>query len=210
MKKTRTFGYARVSSKEQNEARQMEALVAYKIAKRNIFVDKKSGKDFERPAWQCLLQKIRENDLLVVKSIDRLGRNYDEILEQWQVLTKDIKANILILDMPLLDTRSKGKDLTGTFISDLVLQLLSYVAQTERENIRQRQSEGIACAIANGTHFGRSERDIPEFRDIIRMWRNNDITATEAAIRCGMTRQGFYKRAKKVPLTDSWDETEAS
>ena len=128
------------------------------------------------------------------KSIDRLGRNYEEILEMWKVLTKDMEVNIIVLDMPLLDTRSKGKDLTGTFIADLVLQILSYVAQTERENIRQRQLEGIAVAKANGIHFGRSRMDIPEYEKIIQMWKDGEITGTEAAKRCGISRQALYKR----------------
>lgn len=195
--KNQTYGYVRVSSKDQNEARQMEALAPYAIPDGNIFIDKKSGKDFARPAWRQLMKQIKAGDLLIVKSIDRLGRNYDDIIEQWQLLTKEKKANILVLDMPLLDTRTKGKDLTGTFISDLVLQILSYVAQTERENIRQRQVEGIACAKAKGIHFGRNEREIPAFDDIVQLWRDNRITATEAARRCGLTRQGFYKRVKK-------------
>lgn len=195
--KNQTYGYVRVSSKDQNEARQMEALAPYAIPDGNIFIDKKSGKDFARPAWRQLMKQIKAGDLLIVKSIDRLGRNYDDIIEQWQLLTKEKKANILVLDMPLLDTRTKGKDLTGTFISDLVLQILSYVAQTERENIRQRQIEGSACAKAKGIHFGRNEREIPAFDDIVQLWRDNRITATEAARRCGLTRQGFYKRVKK-------------
>ncbi len=153
-----TYGYVRVSSKDQNETRQLEAMTAFRIPKKNIFIDKKSGKNFARPAWIRMMRKIQEGDLLIVKSIDRLGRNYDEIIEQWQLLTKDRKANILVLDMPLLDTRDKGKDLTGTFIADLVLQILSYVAQTERENIRQRQQEGIACAKANGIHSAGGRR----------------------------------------------------
>lgn len=192
-----TYGYVRVSSKDQNENRQLEALTAYTIPRKNIFIDKKSGKDFVRPAWIRMIQRIQEGDLLVIKSIDRLGRDYDEIIEQWQLLTKEKKADILVLDMPLLDTRIKGKDLTGTFIADLVLQILSYVAQTERENIRQRQQEGIACAKANGIHFGRQENEIPAFDEAIRLWKDNAITAKEAAKLCGLTRQGFYKRAKR-------------
>ena len=198
----KTYGYVRVSSKDQNETRQLEAMTAFRIPKKNIFIDKKSGKNFARPAWIRMMRKIQEGDLLIVKSIDRLGRNYDEIIEQWQLLTKDRKANILVLDMPLLDTRDKGKDLTGTFIADLVLQILSYVAQTERENIRQRQQEGIACAKANGIHFGRRETEIPAFDEALRLWRDSAITAKEAARLCGLTRQGFYKRAKKAGLPE--------
>ena len=197
----KTYGYVRVSSKDQNEARQLDALTEYPIPLENIFVDKKSGKDFERPAWHKMLSKVREGDLLVVKSIDRLGRNYDDIIEQWQLLTKEMGIHIRILDMPLLDTRIQGKDLTGTFIADLVLQILSYVAQTERENIRQRQVEGIASARARGIRFGRNEREIPEFEKSVLLWESQDITASEAARRCALSRQGFYKRVNRYRLT---------
>ncbi len=199
--KQKTYGYARVSSKDQNEARQLDALTEYPIPLENIFIDKKSGKDFERPAWHQMLTQVHEGDLLVVKSIDRLGRNYDDILEQWQLLTKEMGIHIRILDMPLLDTRIQGKDLTGTFIADLVLQILSYVAQTERENIRQRQLEGIASARARGTRFGRHEREIPEFEKSYLLWENQDISAAEAARRCGLSRQGFYKRVSRYRMT---------
>ena len=191
-----TYGYVRVSAHDQNESRQLEALrgCKFSIPEKNIFVDKKSGKDFLRPAWKRMMKVLKSGDLLIVKSIDRLGRNYEEILEMWKVLTKDMEVNIIVLDMPLLDTRSKGKDLTGTFIADLVLQILSYVAQTERENIRQRQLEGIAVAKANGIHFGCSRMDIPEYEKIIQMWKDGEITGTEAAKRCGISRQALYKR----------------
>lgn len=142
------YGYARVSSKEQNEQRQMIALTAFGIAKKNIYMDKQSGKDFDRPRYKRLVKKLHPGDLLVIQSIDRLGRNYGEILEQWRVITKEKRVDIVVLDMPLLDTRARGQDLTGTFIADLVLQILSYVAQTEREMIRKRQAEGIAAAKA--------------------------------------------------------------
>ena len=148
-----------------------------------------------------MLSQVKAGDLLIVKSIDRLGRNYDDILEQWQLLTKEMGIHIRILDMPLLDTRIQGKDLTGTFIADLVLQILSYVAQTERENIRQRQVEGIASAKARGIRFGRNEREIPEFERSLLLWENQDITAAEAARRCGLSRQGFYKRVSRYRLT---------
>ncbi|HIQ73979.1 MAG TPA: recombinase family protein [Candidatus Cottocaccamicrobium excrementipullorum] len=196
-----TYGYIRVSSKDQNEARQLDALTEVLVPRENIFIDKKSGKDFERPAWHKLLSQVKAGDLLIVKSIDRLGRNYDDILEQWQLLTKEMGIHIRILDMPLLDTRIQGKDLTGTFIADLVLQILSYVAQTERENIRQRQVEGIASAKARGIRFGRNEREIPEFERSLLLWENQDITAAEAARRCGLSRQGFYKRVSRYRLT---------
>ena len=193
----RIYGYVRVSAKDQNESRQIEALAQFPVERKNIFMDKRSGKDFERPSWNQLLKKLQPGDLLVVKSIDRLGRNYDEILVQWRHLTKERGVDICVLDMPLLDTRAQGRDLTGTFIADLVLQILSYVAQTERENIRRRQAEGIACAKARGVHFGRAERIIPDFDHIAGMWQRGSITATEAARRCGLSRQGFYKRIQK-------------
>ncbi|MGI5894839.1 MAG: recombinase family protein [Candidatus Merdivicinus sp.] len=193
----KTYGYVRVSSKEQNEVRQLDALTDFSIPRRNIYIDKQSGKVFDRPAWQRLMRTIKANDLLIVKSIDRLGRNYDEILEQWRILTKEKGVNVYVLDMPLLDTREQGRDLTGTFIADLVLQILSYVAQTERENIRQRQAEGIASAKARGVHFGRTEREIPCFQDTAELWRQGELTASEAANRCGLSRQGFYKRIKR-------------
>lgn len=196
-----TYGYVRVSTQEQNEARQLAAMQEFGVAEKNIIIEKLSGKDFNRPCYQRLVRALRPGDVLVVKSIDRLGRNYDEILEQWSVITKKRKAAIVVLDMPLLDTR-QGRDLTGTLIADIVLQLLSYVAQTERENIRQRQQEGIACAKANGIHFGRRETEIPAFDEALRLWRDSAITAKEAARLCGLTRQGFYKRAKKAGLPE--------
>lgn len=153
------YGYARVSSKEQNEQRQMIALTAFGIAKKNIYMDKQSGKDFDRPRYKRLVKKLHPGDLLVIQSIDRLGRNYGEILEQWRVITKEKRVDIVVLDMPLLDTRARGQDLTGTFIADLVLQILSYVAQTEREMIRKRQAEGIAAAKARGVKFGRRPKE---------------------------------------------------
>lgn len=197
-RKHQVYGYVRVSTQEQNEARQLRALSSFSIKSENIYMDKKSGKDFLRPGWKELIEKIGPGDLLVIKSIDRLGRNYEEILEQWKLLTKEIQANIVVLDMPLLDTRAKGNDLTGTFIADLVLQILSYVAQTERENIRQRQQEGIAMAKANGTHFGRDLREIPNFDKILKQYNRKEITVTEAATKCGLSRQGFYKRVRAL------------
>ena len=196
-----TYGYVRVSTQEQNEARQLAAMRSFGVAEENIIVEKLSGKDFRRPQYQRLVRRLRPGDVLVVKSIDRLGRNYAEILEQWGTVTKERAAAIVVLDMPLLDTR-QGRDLTGTLIADIVLQLLSYVAQTERENIRQRQQEGIACAKANGIHFGRRETEIPAFDEALRLWRDSAITAKEAARLCGLTRQGFYKRAKKAGLPE--------
>ena len=156
------FGYIRVSTKEQCEERQVIALHDFPVQDDNIFMDKLSGKDFNRPQYKKLLRKLKRGDILVVKSIDRLGRNYDEILNQWRIITKEKRAHIVVLDMPLLDTRQTGKNLTGIFVADLVLQILSYVAQTERENIRQRQMEGIAAAKLRGIQFGRPRKPVPE------------------------------------------------
>ncbi len=176
------YGYVRVSNKEQCEERQLIALRAFPVPEQNIFMDKLSGKDFNRPKYQSLLEKLRPGDILAVKSIDRLGRNYEEILEQWRIITKEMKADIVVLDMPLLDTRQTGRDLTGTFVADLVLQILSYVAQTERENIRQRQKEGIAAARARGVRFGRPRKEVPEsFAQLKADWEGKKITARAAA-----------------------------
>ena len=165
-----TYGYVRVSTQEQNEARQLAAMRSFGVAEENIIVEKLSGKDFRRPQYQRLVRRLRPGDVLVVKSIDRLGRNYAEILEQWGTVTKERAAAIVVLDMPLLDTR-QGRDLTGTLIADIVLQLLSYVAQTERENIRQRQAEGIAAALERGVRFGRKRTELPErFGELARLW----------------------------------------
>ena len=187
-----TYGYIRVSTKEQNTDRQMDAFIPYKVECKNLFIDKQSGKDFSRPSYDRLIKKLKKNDLLVVKSIDRLGRNYDEILEQWRMITKEIGADILVIDMPLLDTRAKGKDLTGTFISDLVLQILAYVAETEREFIRQRQAEGIASAKARGVKFGRIAMEKPmEYLSIKKMWENGEISAREAGRRLSVSHRTF-------------------
>ncbi|BFL47596.1 recombinase family protein [Lactonifactor longoviformis] len=195
------FGYIRVSSKDQNEARQLASLKEYHIPPNQLFIDKQSGKDFNRPAYRRLMRRIKPGDLLLVKSIDRLGRNYDEILEQWRILTKEKRANVLVLDMPLLDTRTRGNDLTGVFIADLVLQILSYVAQTERENIRQRQAEGIAEAKRRGVRFGRAEKPIPEgFADIVKKWRKKEITCEEALEELDISRSYFFKKVKQLQL----------
>ena len=189
------YGYVRVSTKEQNEQRQIIALEESGIPLQGIFVDKQSGKDFNRHNYQKLLRKIKNGDTLVVKSIDRLGRNYEEILEQWRIITKEKCAAIVVLDMPLLDTR-KNKDLTGTLIADIVLQLLSYVAQTEREFIRQRQAEGIAAAKARGVKFGRKQKEKPnEFYTLKVMWHSGEITAREAARKLNITHQTFIRWA---------------
>ena len=180
------FGYARVSTKEQREDRQLDALTALHIDPKHIYVDKQSGKDFERPMYRKLLRRLKKDDLLYIKSIDRLGRNYREILEQWRILTKEKEVDIVVLDMPLLDTR-RGKDLMGTFLSDIVLQILSFVAENERANIRQRQAEGIAAARARGVRFGRPPNSLPDnFPEMCRRWKAGEMTCTAAAQACGM------------------------
>ena len=189
------YGYVRVSSKDQNTDRQQIALREYGVADGNVFTDKQSGKDFDRPAYRRLVRKLKPDDTLVVKSIDRLGRNYEEILEQWRLLTKKKRVEIVVLDMPLLDTR-RGRDLTGTLIADIVLQLLSYVAQTEREFIRQRQAEGIAAAKARGVQFGRKPKERPaEFAEVCHDWELGLLTARKAAERLGVTHKTFLKWA---------------
>lgn len=180
------YGYVRVSTREQNEDRQLIALREVGVSDKNIFMDKQSGKDFERPQYKKLLRKMKKDDLLYIKSIDRLGRNYEEILQQWHIITKDKGVDIVVLDMPLLDTR-RGKDLMGTFLSDIVLQVLSFVAENERTNIRQRQTEGIAAAKARGVRFGRPPRPLPDnFHAVYQRWRAGKITGTAAAKECGM------------------------
>jgi len=189
------YGYIRVSTKEQNEDRQRMAMQEFGIANQNIYLDKRSGKDFERPGYRRLLRKIKPGDTLVIKSIDRLGRNYEEILEQWRTITREKKAAIVVLDMPLLDTR-EGRDLTGTLIADIVLQLLSYVAQTEREFIRQRQAEGIAAAKARGVHMGRAPMEIPEqFSQVYAQWKRGEISGRRAACILGVAPHTFSKWA---------------
>ena len=175
--KPRVFGYVRVSARDQNIDRQMIVMEKLKIPKNNLFIDKLSGKDFNRPSYKRMVRKMRAGDVLYIKSIDRLGRDYTEIIEQWRILTKKKKADIVVVDFPLLDTRKKDKDLTGTFIADLVLQILSYVAQTERENIKQRQKEGITAAKAKGVRFGRPAKDVPEdFFEIYEIWKKKKIS----------------------------------
>ena len=196
-----TYGYARVSTREQNDERQRIALRDFGVESRRIFADKQSGKDFRRPQYLRLLQKLRRDDLLCVKSIDRLGRNYGEILEQWRVLTKEMGVDVCVLDMPLLDTR-RCKDLLGTFVSDLVLQVLSFAAENERANIRQRQAEGIAAARARGVVFGRPPRPLPPgFPEACRRWRAGELSITRAAEACGLPRSTFYARARGSPET---------
>ncbi len=194
----KTYGYVRVSTKEQNEDRQVLALNEVQVPKENIYMDKQSGKDFNRPMYQHLLKKIKEGDLLYVKSIDRLGRNYEEILEQWRIITKDRKADIAVLDMPLLDTR-RGRDLMGTFLSDIVLQVLSFVAENERGTIRQRQKEGIEAAKLRGVKFGRPPKPLPEnFVQVYKRWLKKEINGIRAAELCGMSVPTFYRKVEKL------------
>lgn len=190
------YGYVRVSSKDQNEDRQMIALREVGVSEKNIFVDKQSGKDFNRPKYKRLLKRLKTDDLLYIKSIDRLGRNYEEIQNQWRIITKDKKVDIVVLDMPLLDTR-RGKDLVGTFLSDIVLQVLSFVAENERSNIRQRQAEGIAAAKARGVRFGRPPATLPEnFHQVYQLWKSGKITGLEVARMCDMPMSTFRYRAE--------------
>lgn len=193
------YAYIRVSTKEQNVDRQLLALEPYQIPKKHVYCDYQSGKNFERPAYQKLMKKLKAGDLLIVKSIDRLGRNYNEILVQWQYITKEVKADILVLDMELLDTRQKAGSLTGTLIADLVLQVLAYVAQTEREFICQRQAEGIAAAKLRGKKFGRPEVKMPEeFEEVCRRCENGELSTRQAAERLGISHTTFYRRYKKI------------
>jgi len=189
------YGYVRVSSIDQNESRQRMALHEHAIAEERIYTDKISGKDFQRPQYQTMLKRLKPGDQLCITSIDRLGRNYEEIQRQWRILTRDMRVDILVLDMPLLDTR-RDKDLLGTFIADLVLQVLSFVAQNERENIRKRQAEGIAAAKVSGVRFGREPKPLPEdFPQVYELWSKGQILTSEAARRCGMARSTFRYRA---------------
>lgn len=192
------YGYVRVSSKEQNEERQVMAMKKLSILKRNIVIDKQSGKNFVRPQYQKLIKKLKKDDLLYIKSIDRLGRNYTEILEQWRMLTKEKGIDVVVIDMPLLDTR-RGKDLMGTFLSDIVLQVLSFVAENERVNIRQRQAEGIAIAKAKGVRFGRPPKPLAKkFFEIYEKWRAGEITGTAAAKACKMPLSTFRYKVKSI------------
>ena len=192
------YGYVRVSTREQNEDRQIIALEDVNVPQKNVYVDKQSGKDFNRPRYKRLLKILKEDDLLYVKSIDRLGRNYEEILEQWRFLTKKKRIDIVVLDMPLLDTR-RGKDLMGTFLSDIVLQVLSFVAENERKNIRERQKEGIEAARLRGVQFGRPIKQMPEnFEMIYKRYMEREITGEQAADVCNVSRATFYRRIKEL------------
>ena len=195
--KNKIFGYARVSSKEQNEERQIIAFKDYGIDERDIYIDKQSGKDFNREQYNILKHILRENDILVIKSIDRLGRNYNMIIDEWKDITKNIKADIVVIDMPLLDT-TKNKDLLGTFISDLILQILSYVAEQERTFIKQRQKEGITTAMNKGIKFGRPTIEKPQNYDIVvKKWMNKEIRTKEAIEQLGLKPSTFYNMIKK-------------
>lgn len=192
------YGYIRVSSTDQNEDRQLIALNEKGVEKQNIYMDKQSGKDFDRPGYQKMAKKLHQGDLLYIKSIDRLGRNYEEIQEQWRYLTKKKQVDIVVIDMPLLDTR-RGKDLVGTFLADIVLQVLSFVAQNERENIKQRQAEGIAAAKARGVKFGRPQRPVPDnFEEVAQKWKRGSITGVRAAELTGLPIATFRYKAKRM------------
>lgn len=193
----KTYAYVRVSTLQQNEERQLIAMAEAGIPDMNIYTDKQSGKDFNRPMYKKLVKRLKKGDVLYIKSIDRLGRNYEEILEQWRVLTKEKQIDIVVLDMPLLDTR-KGKDLLGTLIADLVLTLFSYVSENERKTIRERQKEGIEAAKRRGVRFGRPAKPVPDFKQIYRQWLSKEITAEEAAKMCNLHKSTFYYRARQI------------
>ena len=191
------YGYVRVSTREQNEDRQMIAMREMNVPEQNIFIDKQSGKDFNRPQYKRLLKRLKENDVLYIKSIDRLGRNYEDILEQWRIITKVRKVDIVVIDMPILDT-SRDKNLIGTLISDIFLQVLSFVAENERTTIHQRQAEGIAAAKARGVRFGRAPKPLPEnFHDVYQRWKRKELTVEQAAAECSMAKSTFYDRARE-------------
>lgn len=194
------FGYVRVSTKDQFTDRQQIALSGYQIRPQNLYIDKQSGKDFNRPAYKRLMRRLRPGDLLIIKSIDRLGRNYDEILEQWRVISKEKGADVIVIDMPLLDT-TKCKDILGTFIADMVLQILSYCAHMEREGIHQRQAEGIAAAKARGVHFGRPGKDFPPGSgEWMLRWQSGEISTAELASQCGMGISTMYRKLEQHGL----------
>ena len=197
------YGYVRVSSTDQNEERQISALREKQILQKNIYKDKQSGKDFERPQYKKMLKRLKAGDLLYILSIDRLGRNYEEIQNQWRILTKEIGVDICVIDMPLLDTRN-GKDLMGTFIADLVLQILSFVAQSERENIRKRQAQGIAAAKKRGVRFGRPEKPMPEgFAETVKLWEKKEIDIKAVLEMCGLKEATFYRRLREYRMKNN-------
>ena len=196
------YGYARVSSADQNEDRQVDALNAFKIQRTQIYIDKQSGKDFDRPKYKSLLKKLRQGDLLYIKSIDRLGRNYEEIQNQWRILTKERGIDIVVIDMPILDTR-RGKDLMGTFLADIVLQVLSFVSQNEHEFIKQRQAEGIAAAKARGITFGRPTKKLPEnFDELVQQWERGKIKINEILKQTDLKQATFYNRLREYRQKD--------
>ena len=202
------YGYVRVSSSDQNEDRQMVGLRKADVPEKNIYIDKQSGKDFNRSNYKKMIRKLKSGDLLYVFSIDRLGRNYEEIQNQWRILTKEIGIDICVLDMPLLDTRN-GKDLMGTFIADLVLQILSFVAQSERENIKKRQAEGIAAAKMKGVRFGRPAKTVPDdFERIVKSWEQKELTLAEALELCNVSETTFYRRVRDYRLLQNCGRTE--
>lgn len=197
---SKVYGYVRVSSADQNEERQMVEMRRAGVSDNNIFIDKLSGKNFDRPNYKMLVESVREGDLLYILSIDRLGRNYEEIQNQWRILTKEKKIDIVVIDMPLLDTR-QGRDLMGTFIADLVLQILSFVAQNEREKIKERQEQGIAAAKARGVRFGRPEKEVPEdFRQLVSAWEKKQLPLSELLKRCDMSEATFYRRLRELRI----------
>lgn len=197
------YGYIRVSSTDQNEDRQLDAMNGVGVSEGNIYLDKQSGKDFERPQYKKLIKRLRSGDLLYILSIDRLGRNYEEIQKQWRLLTKELGVDICVIDMPLLDTRN-GKDLMGTFIADLVLQILSFVAQSERENIKKRQAEGIAAAKARGVLFGRPAVAAPnDFLKIIKEWEKKQLSIDDVLKQCNMSESTFYRRLREYRLLNT-------
>lgn len=194
----KVYGYVRVSSADQNEHRQMIAMNDRKVARECIYIDRQSGKDFERPGYQMLMKKIQTGDLLYVASIDRLGRNYEEILKEWRILTKEKGADVCVIDMPLLDTRN-GKDLMGTFIADLVLQILSFVAQNERENIRTRQQQGIVAAMVRGVKFGRPAAEVPDnFNELVEAWESGKASVQDIVKIIGVSESTFYRRLRQL------------
>lgn len=200
---SKIYGYVRVSSADQNEDRQMIAMKETGVPAENVYVDKQSGKDFERPNYKRLVRRLREGDLLYILSIDRLGRNYEEIQNQWRILTKEKGIDIVVIDMPLLDTR-QGKDLMGTFIADLVLQILSFVAQSEREKIKERQAQEIAAAKARGVRFGRPEKPVPEnFPKLVSEWEKKRLPLQELLQKCDVSEATFYRRLRELRLSQT-------
>ena len=196
----KVYGYVRVSSADQNEERQMIEMERVGVPQENIFIDKQSGKNFDRPNYKKLVRRLKEGDLLYILSIDRLGRNYEEIQNQWRILTKEKGIDIVVIDMQLLDTR-QGKDLMGTFIADLVLQILSFVAQSEREKIRERQEQGIAAAKARGVRFGRPEKEVPDdFVQLVKAWEKKQLPLSELLLRCDMSEATFYRKLRELRL----------